>query len=632
MSGVFESINLQSTAVVKPHGFQDIDHNNLHSDAESNSDDDPAELLLYSSSPSLQIDNKIPEDQFFLNPSRILADDETSRLLASQIDLRPLQAVEPTKSVYQSITFPKQATLHQDESPLEFLTNKNKVLLREINKNLALHKSYLQTGDDKLARVRSMLAQNFEQISENYYSLNEQYLAEISRTEELLTSFELWDKRRDVLLLKIRGVKQKSKHALKLRDLMDASDAVDDEIDALEQRLRALREKKKALASEIDTTSLVVESRAARYVGMFNNLEVKGKHTILDYLRHSNANGDDAGFLRTTPVDVDIRRSRVQKKVPTELTSPINQIPQNLPKMSDETSNQRSEASNNKLNPKSDASNQKSDDASVQSNNKPLPTSSQPRAFAATEQLSPTSGNITNDTQKPSLGMQPYTLPDNEDYNHGHGPTAYERGYLRGKQLSVKMVHRIGEFLQHLKNPPQSPVREASPINDEHANTVTEKIDLEPIVHLLDHKISAVGDLVLHTSTKATIFHQYGVLWKDVVNLMDAQEKLLMEYMSASRPVHNDPELAKILTTTLSQIKLCIENMLMFESTLSQDFLFGSPNPLYLALAHEIAALFSAMYVLGGLTPNTSEFVELGFVEDDIIDKETMTEVGKKKE
>lgn len=608
---IFESINLQSTVVVPKRvpiskhrskipqlpesvsGTSDEERYEMEEESEDynvthDEDEDPADHLLFPSSQMLHDSKKIPEDEFFLNPSQILSTNtsiiqDPPQMTKPKISLQMSQ-LQLATSMYESIRFPDQ-TLHSNntqgntatESPLEFLTNKNKILFNEINHNIDTHSHYLILGDEHLKRVRLMISQNFEQISENYYSLNELHASEIASTETLFDTFEKWDQRRLQLLDKIKSIKNPDhKHGHKLATLLDEAKAVDTEIEDLEDKLEKLRAKKLAICGEIHTTSSVLESKTARYVEMFKTLELQGKAAIINYLQYNGQENDLSGFIRNSSIDVTFLREYNHLRPDTK---------KDLEPIQEETSQKPSTAINN-------------------------------------------------------MGIQPFVIPDEvksaqkldkESYDHGHGPSAYDEGYQKGAQISINALHKLQEIIAHLK---QSLIRgervnkevksRGKILVDDHANTITEKVDLDPVVQLLDNKISAVSDLVLHTSTKATIYHQYHILWGDVTNILDLQEKNLLAFVTESKPSIDalDPSLEGILTSTLSQLKACIENLIQYQSTLSSDFLFGSHNPMYQALVNEISAIVSALTIFSN--PNTEdgillEFISMGFSKQDLL-------------
>ncbi|KAK6461482.1 hypothetical protein DFJ63DRAFT_184844 [Scheffersomyces coipomensis] len=448
-----------------------------------------------------------------------------------------------------SIDIPK----NDDETPLEFLTSKNGFLLKEMHKNIQIHESYLGSGDENLNKLRSMIFQNFEQLSLNYYSLNEIYAKDISYTESLTSSFQKWDKNRSKILSRIQNIKSdKNKHGAKLSGLLDESNSIDVEIGKLEKQLQSLRQKKVLINQEIQDTSSVLESKTSKYVEMFKALEVQGREAVLLLLQ---SNG-----IPMKEVDSVIKSSPVKVTFLDNYNAKHQIIP---------------------------------DEPVI----KPEPPNS-----------------------AESMGMQPFIIPEEPkkvvdtqaELNHGHGPTAYEKGFAKGAQSSNKLKSQLQYILKLLlKSIPESNSVSNSPngsriesvavpnkpVVDDASNTITEKLDLEPVFKLLEHKVEALGDLMLQTSTNAAMFHKYGTVWKDVTNILKAQEHNLLFQISNSIPGADNlnSNIADTLTRTMNEIRMIIVSLNDSKDILS----FHKKNsPLIKVLDNELMSILQALQVV----------------------------------
>ncbi|KAK6459251.1 uncharacterized protein RJT20DRAFT_14558 [Scheffersomyces xylosifermentans] len=528
---------------------------------------------------------KIADNEFFSNPSRILSNsahlyDSIGGGLGNSLQY----SYESPSFSNSAINFPleeRPSTSNNDsESPIEFLSNKNRLLFKELMQNVDVHKQYLSYGDAKLPRRRSMISQNFEQLSENFYSLNELYAMDITYTETLYTSFRKWDRKRNKLLSKISSIKSdKNKHGAKLTSLLDESRGIDEEIEELERKLASLRTKKQLINDEIEDTSSVLESRTSKYVETFKALEEDGKKAMLSYL---TANGippkELQTIIRTTPVAVTF-----------------------------------SENYNNKLRSSTASTN---DSTEQRASRAPQPQS------ASTMGIQPFVLPESSSTEKPTK------VDDRESWNHGHGPTAYERGYAEGTESSNKMKNQINNFLHSVltslpeqSNRPTSTSRSAKTVKvDDNNNTITEKLELEPVYKLLEHKVGALSDLVLSTSNKATIYHEYGTVWKDIMSILRSQENRLSDQIAESTPglEQVNVEITRILVLTLDQIKGCLESMKSFNTTFNDSAFSQKENYFAEAVLNEIGAIFTALTMVSSgqeIEGFISDFHRLGFPE-----------------
>lgn len=410
-----------------------------------------------SNTPILLFTPKIADSEFFTNPSRIL-----SNSLTDELDNNRLQYLYNSPSFTNSAIFPLDNNLNNvnqsgdSESPIEFLSNKNKLLFKELQQNLQVHKEFVSSGDTGLMRRRNMIGQNFDQLSENFYSLNELYAKDITYTESLYSSFRKWDRKRNKILDKIVSIKSdKSKYGAKLTGLLDESREIDAEIEALEKKLNSLKSKKRLINTEIQDTSSVLESKTSKYVESFKQLESQGKDAMLSFLMSNGIPQRELStIIKSTPVNVTFINGYNNKLASERIIS---------------------------------------EPTTVKTEVKPLVNGLQP------VETSPLSSS--------GIGMKPFVPPDlveqpsshdNENWNHGHGPTAYEKGYAKGAKLTAAVKSHINNFIHtvfaslpehHLNN--NDSVSTTTPLDipptasvDDSTNTVSEKLELEPVLKL----------------------------------------------------------------------------------------------------------------------------------------------------
>lgn len=498
----------------------------------------------------------IPDHEFFLNPSRILNQNEDKgpeNSLQSTLLQASASISGPGSFKINTFDFSRSQS---NESPLDYLQNRQKALHLETRKNIAAHRTALE--DQNLPnRLRSMLAQNLEQLSDNYVSLQEVYSRNRASTEDLLTSFEKWDRKRAKILAKIQDIKsQSNKHGTKLATLLDERSVVDNEINELEQKLLELRLTRRLLDTEVEKTSSVLESRSAKYVESFRTLEKHGEHTIRQYLE---LNG-----VPEKEVPVMLRREIVDVTFTNHYNRQLKQL-------------------------------------------KP------PLEPAVAKKASPSA--LT-------MGIQPFIIPDepvsvkDEDLNHDKGPTAYEKGFARGTKQSSEVKGNLQLFLTKLmaNKEPKRAQNDPKLNVDDTENTITEKIDLEPIVKHLYHNIEALEALELQTSKKTTLFHEHSIVWKDAIKVIKLQEAKLLQQITESQLAtkeENQSRFLSILGATFNHLHSSIKTV---PRPLLTEFL--TENVVFNALLNELSAVAKALSLVSedkGFASILSGYEGLGF-------------------
>lgn len=611
----FESISLGPTADkafnrVKPRSM----NSRVPESASATSDDDELdpEEFLSQELPRILNKKEIPsmddlEEVGILNSTTILGDTDTnnrgrihnnerlsqSTELQSRVandissninrsvlsDLRFLTQSPLDTSISNSIVFPQQSKITTEtgnhETLIEYLLNENSSLQQDLYKSILAQKRILGAGDNQIHRVRQSISLGFDKLSESYYLLNEAYTREIRYTESLHQNFKRWDNRREAILGKISKIKSnKNKHGSKLEKLLDESNSIDKEVAELEGRLRTLKKKKQLINAEIDDTSSVLESRTSKYVDTFNSLEKLGKDAIVDFLNLNKIDSPNESIVRFVPVDVTFLKNYSEIQNRNNATSKTNLI------SSDTTSN------------------------TVNTDGKKTDSM---------EHLESTKKSGT--TKNPGyIGMQPLIVPDDapeilgiqEDLslaNHGHGLTPFEKGFQKGTKLSNNVKGQFNTFLRSFiaayQNSYDSDVKpNAKPLKqiDDLTNTIANKIDLQPILALLDHRLEDLREFLSFTSKQATIFHEYGITWNEIVSIIQKLENKLLDQFSDSKISKDniDKNIVLILKSSLDQLRTCVLRIGTHPS-LAANSLTTRRNPLFKSIIHEIKAICATL-------------------------------------
>lgn len=422
-------------------------------------------------------------------------------------------------SLADSFAFLVPATawgLGDGQNPLVFLQTQQDTLVSELRRHVREHQATLAEGDD-CGPVRHALAQDLSRLSETCVLLHEACGQEQAGVEGLVADFEKWDRRRSKVLRHIQQIKSdSSKYGTKLAALLRRRQDVDLEVDALEARIAALKAQRSAISREIGETSSVLESKSARYVNVFRDLEQKGRDVISEYLASAGVRPHDLHLLmKSEPVDAGF--SMAQDKHHAE------------------------------------------------------PASNAPAA----------------------MGAQAYEVSETplaaEDAGH-HSASPYAQGYASGVLHLSRLKHGISGLVHGLARP--APV--AREDVDDALNTITEKIDLSPILNILRHKIEAIEDLALKTSRLSAFYNQQSLAWRDVCKLLESQEKSLILRL-------NDPttNLLHLVTQLEDAIGVLTQHL---DSATSAYLASATPKENFLGtlIHHELKALTDALELLEG--------------------------------
>lgn len=388
---------------------------------------------------------------------------------------------------FRGVAFSGRRTKGSDgfeQQPREFLQARQDALVTELRRHIHEHLELLSEGDD-CTHIRAVLASDFDQLSETCLLLNEVSLREKEIAEELLADFSRWDKRREKVLQRVRAIKsENSKYGTKLAGLLRKKSLVESEIDQLEERIAALKAQKAAITKEIGETSSVLESKSAKYVHRFRELERKGRDVISDYLTFSGVPLQDLSlFLRSEKVDATF--SLLDEKNTT------NNATYNFSKSHPATNNLRD------------------------TNGAQNPVNGHPMGVQPLE--IPTATNFDGTPNTVSLANSPYKL-----------------GYSRGAQSLERLKSGINGFVHNFVLPPKQPASKENV--DDLLNTITEKINLLPTLELLKHKVEALEDLSLKSSRLSAFYNDQSIAWKSTCKTLSSQEGLVMSILNSSEP------------------------------------------------------------------------------------------------
>lgn len=454
------------------------------------------------------------------------------------------------------LQFPKPPNIdHTGDNMVEFMLKKCQKLQEELAYNANAQNVYINEGSDKLDKTRVRILKNLAKLSESYYALHELYQREKEYVSATYNSFNLWDKKRSKLLDKISSVKStQNKYGKKLAGLLDDSHAVDNEISELENRLRSLRNKKLVLNAEINTTASVLESKTSKHVAMFRNLDDMGYEALTVFLNELGIPEDQIdNVIDFSPVDVTfMNKYRATSKIAL---------------------------------------------ASVHSND-----------------------TITKESAATPMGIQPYSAPEEETQIDLTSLSPFAKGFAKGSKSSKKLRDQIFAIIQnYLSSEKRSHEQQQSPSIpktneiqvDDDQNTISTKLNLEPILRLLSHKKRALDDLDLDASKKAANFHQCDNAWSDLQQVLAQQERKLLSYLEASTNMQSEG----VKNTTVSIIEASINQI---QSNLERNNFKAFDPTLKLAIVHEIRALIAAIKLVANadLTGSLASLARLGITED----------------
>ncbi|GBL50599.1 hypothetical_protein [Candidozyma auris] len=371
-------------------------------------------------------------------------------------------------------------THQHDESLLQFLLDRQQEIKEEMKRDMSTHKCFISEGND-CREIRQLLGDHFVELSKNCYSLHELYGKESTSLRGLLHHLERWDIRRSRVLNRVKSIKSDDhSFGVKLAGLLHKRNDIDTEIDDLESRLRLLRANRAAVNSEIEEASSVLESKSAKYVNIFRELEKHGESVITNFLLSSGLPQDELQVL--------------YKKVPVEALF------------------------------KYKGANQKSSSEVV-------------KARPAEEAAKREHGESPN---AQNMGAQAYEVADGETQQVTE-KSAYDRGYEKGNAQFVKVKETVSSMVHKIFNGKRDERASRNDVDDE-SNTITEKIDVNPITELLSQRIRALEDLSVSSSNLSAVLHQDGIIWSNIAASLNKREEKMLEVLSQSRSMPSEME------------------------------------------------------------------------------------------
>lgn len=466
MSQPFELVNLAASAA---------DNSNNPVTHESSDDGlDPYEFISHEDAKRDKTKKKsISPDKTptLLNSDLI----NSSTYLAETISASKL--IEPLNSL-GSLQF--QSMFQQDDSkelPQVHLQGTNEMLQRQLRDLIRKHERLLSDGAN-CASARQSIGQLLNQLSENNVRLYEVYSSELEFTNQFSKKLIKWNSKRTSVLKKIKLIKSAdNKYGTKLQGLLDQRREVDDEVEALQKRMQVLSSKKAILNSEIGETISVLESRSAKYVSLFRNLEKQGKEAVLNYLaQETSPDTNLRSLIKTIPVDSGFNSLTAVKDY-SEVTPPI-----------------------------------------------------QPTLILVEN---PNDPYKSNEKKYAQVGMIPYDFPVSAPSSLSQIPTPYEKGFSSGAEQVERVKEGIATLVNHLFMKDTSSAKQNTRLDDEH-NIITEMMDLEPIIQLLKSKSEAMEVFLKNTSRLSESYHKDSILWADLCFILEVNEDKAYEEISKS--------------------------------------------------------------------------------------------------
>ncbi|KAI5968389.1 hypothetical protein CANMA_002380 [Candida margitis] len=520
MENDYDSINLASTlkselkATSSPGQRSPYQQKIPVSESESYDDDE------FEHDPEEFITNKHGDSQLepiFQDFASRTTDEQDDQLAGSNNTLR-------LGSLHLSELLPPSNSQNFDE-PIQHLSGRIKALEGKLIEHSQVYSTLLREGDSNVAEMRSVILQIFHQLSECYFSLNELYSKDMSYTKSVNTYFDAWNLKHDRVLSKIKREKsERSTHGAKLSRLLNESTALDDDIDELQQRVAVLQKKKLVLNKEIEDTTSVLESKTATYGENLRYLEQNGREILQDYLHYNGLpESDFTTLLKEQTIDLSFSMpKRSTFDVATNFEHPHSNMPRLQP--------------NANTTPISSVGNGGS--IGMKPYEPPLVPSS------------------------PTLPSQkPLPLHDESLMNHGHGPTAFEKGYAIGAQNSKLLKSQVQSFLHNVVShvPKKSEVSQLKHLN----RTVTTTLDVEPITTFLRLRVDALSDLVISTSKKAAYYHDCDKQWSQIQRIISLQEEQLERILKESKADEDITPVINALNQTRAQLELAMKPILL---------------------------------------------------------------------
>lgn len=181
---------------------------------------------------------------------------------------------------FESLPIEKRYS-HYSQDPLSFLMSQEKLIQAQLQRNIKSHTEVSKKGLSSRS-IRLNIQNCLKSLSSVYQSIGELYLRERKRKSIILNSFERWEKNKKYLTDKVQEIRSdNNEEGYRLKQLLNESGTVDEEIEQLEKRLNQLKEKKKVLKNEIAQSQSVIESRTSSYLESLREVEKVERDAII---------------------------------------------------------------------------------------------------------------------------------------------------------------------------------------------------------------------------------------------------------------------------------------------------------------------------------------------------------------
>lgn len=485
--------------------------------------------------------------------------------------------------VAETLEFEDDHVLHES---LRNVQDSYTQAISALRSRLRSHKTELLAGND-VSTLRQAIGRDMENLLQINYDLHELYGREVTSTEQLVQRFERWDRRRSHILKRIQNIRSdKNRHGVKLATLLQKQQNMDDEIHQLETRIGELRATRSNVNEEIRRTTSVLESKSARYVAVFRDMESSGRGAIEAYLTLNGVpETETALLLREEPVDTTFVGLAKLQLGGNLAGLEIGKSSEGRPENSRTRTPDQRTLSHSYPNDQGNTSRHgtalpnRSPDSAYQSamGMRDFETEAKARTH---EPGTSVGANMSVRAYEPELSGPDPPLDSNQ------GP--YEQGYTQAAEQFETVKRSVGKFLHHVFAQQTEPrVRLQSQLNDA-TNAITEKIDLGPMLEFLHHKAAAGRSLEFRLLQQAAQLHEQAVLWRDIETFLTAQDNQLLESISSEQP--QAERLVEILKATFQRLQ-------DFNMRLS----ITDSNYCALAIHLELTAVAAALDQLGPL-------------------------------
>ncbi|CAK9439062.1 uncharacterized protein LODBEIA_P32860 [Lodderomyces beijingensis] len=466
------------------------------------------------------------------------------------------------------------------KEPIAYLLGKIDLLSKRLTSKALLHKEMLHSGQPGIAEMRLSVQSDYQQLSECHVSLHELYTKQMNYTNETELLFAKWESKRERLLQNVFDILSKdSEHGGKLASLISKSRDIDDQMVELHAKLAALKQKKEVIAREIEDTQSTLQSRTAMFIERFRDLEEKGKRISHQYLEECGTRERDVpALLKVEIVDVSLQRlSGTDFLLNDDVEN--NKQQQKLQQQS------QSGVSN--------AQGQNVGGAWVIDHNNQDLSGKSPRDLPVPKQN--------------SIGIQPYIAPDKVDQkemNHGHGPTPYDLGYLKGAKNSSQFKHRIQNFIKNIQSRVPDSRSKLGPNTprDDDGDRCLEKLDINLIKDHLERQKAALHDQIRLSSAMATEYHQCATRWERIRQIVSQHEDQLEAVLSSRGKSEDTKPLVGVLSSAVDLLSSEKDIVSRAHREESSDIAGVHTSVILMLVNNEINAIKAGLKIIGDLT------------------------------